>query len=187
LPTAFLSKAITTIMIAVRDAQYADYIAIAQLHAESWRQTYRGIYSDAFLDHEVEQDRAIVWQDRLSLPTSQQQVIVALHNDTLVGFACLFLDTDPKFGSLLDNLHITLSFQKSGIGKRLLQECARRIGSKSKSPKMYLWVYESNENARRVYEQLGAVHIATEEQPTASGVSAPACRYAWTDVAVLLS
>jgi GNAT superfamily N-acetyltransferase len=174
-------------MIQLRDAQFPDYIAIARLHAASWQQTYRGIYSDAFLDHEVEQDRTALWHDRLSNPSNQQQVILAVQEETIVGFACLFLDDDPAFGSLLDNLHITANWQKAGIGKLLLQECARRIYSKAHNHSMYLWVYESNENARRVYERLGAKHIETVEQPTASGVTAPACRYVWTDVKVLLS
>lgn len=174
-------------MIQLRDAQYSDCLPIAKLHATSWQLTYRGIYSDAFLDHEVEQDRVALWYNRLSNPDSHQQVIVAVEEETIIGFACLFLDNDLEFGSLLDNLHIAANWQKAGIGKQLLQECARRIYSKATSYKMYLWVYESNANARKVYERLGAKHIETIEQPTPSGITAPACRYAWPDAAVLLT
>ena len=174
-------------MIELRDAQFSDYDSIARLHAASWRQTYRAIYSDHFLDHEVEQDRAAVWYDRLSSPHSRQQVIVAVQDETIIGFACLFLDDDPAYGSLLDNLHIASHWQKAGIGKRLLQACAQRIENLGNSRKLYLWVYESNANARRVYERLGAAHIETVEQPTASGNNALACRYVWQDVKVLLS
>lgn len=173
-------------MIQLRDAQFSDYKAIAKLHADSWKKTYRGIYSEQFLDHEVEQDRAVLWHDRLFNPGSQQQVVVAVQEEIIVGFACLFLNDHPQYGTLLDNLHVSVSYQKAGIGKQLLQECARRIINKAQSHKMYLWVYESNENARRVYEHLGTTYIETVEQPTPSGITAPACRYAWSDVAVLL-
>lgn len=173
-------------MIQLRDAQLSDYLAIARLHAASWKQTYRGIYSDQFLDQEVEQDRAALWHNRLSNTNTLQQVVVAVNNETIVGFACLLLDDDVNYGSLLDNLHIAASWQKAGIGKKLLQACANRITNKAQGHNMYLWVYESNENARQVYERLGATHIETVAQPTPSGIPAPACRYVWPDVAVLL-
>jgi ribosomal protein S18 acetylase RimI-like enzyme len=172
-------------IINIRDASPSDCIAIAALHAANWRQYYRGIYSDYFLDNEVEQERLAVWQQRFSAPTANQQVIVATAGDVVLGFACLFLDEDPFWGSLLDNLHVSGLAQRSGIGKRLLQECAARILMGAKSTKLYLWVYQANEAARRVYEHLGASHVATEEQVTKDGVRAMACRYAWKDVTPL--
>src|SRR5690349_2806909 len=118
-------------MIELRDAVFSDYVAIAQLHATSWKQTYRGIYSDQFLDHDVEKDRAALWHNRLSTPSNRQHVVVAIYEESIVGFSCLFLDDDAQYGSLLDNLHIAANWQKAGIGKKLLQECARRIYSKA--------------------------------------------------------
>lgn len=47
-----------------RVAHPADADAIAGLHAASWRENYRGILSDAFLDGEVEADRAALRQER---------------------------------------------------------------------------------------------------------------------------
>ena len=119
-------------MIQLRDAQFSDYAAIAKLHTESWRKTYRGIYSDSFLDHEVEQERLNVWQHKLKSPNNNQQVIIATFEDTVIGFACLYLNNDPVFGSLLDNLHVSTTLQKSGIGKLLMKECAKHISNKSK-------------------------------------------------------
>lgn len=171
-------------MITLRDARLSDYASIARLHAQSWRQNYRGIYSDPFLDNEVEHERLDVWQKRLSAPGSNQQVIVATQDEAIVGFACLQLDDDPVFGSLLDNLHVASAVQGSGIGKLLMKECAQRIADKSNSHRMYLWVYEANENARRVYERLGAEHFETVEKQTEDGTKAQVCRYVWKDASV---
>jgi GNAT superfamily N-acetyltransferase len=113
-------------------------------------------------------------------------VIVAIQEEHLVGFACLQLDDDPVFGSLLDNLHVASHVQGSGIGKLLMKECAQRIADKSNSQRMYLWVYEANENARRVYERLGAEHFETVEKPTEDGIPAQVCRYVWPDATVLM-
>lgn len=48
-----------------------DAAAIAALHADSWRRHYRGIYSDFFLDGDLEQERRSVWSERLTAATSE--------------------------------------------------------------------------------------------------------------------
>lgn len=52
--------------IIVRKASSKDIAAIAALHAESWRRHYRGAFSDAFLDGEVEASRRKIWSERLT-------------------------------------------------------------------------------------------------------------------------
>ena len=41
-------------MIELRPAEFSEYAKIAQLHAASWKKTYRGILSDRFLNDDVE-------------------------------------------------------------------------------------------------------------------------------------
>ena len=173
-------------MIKLRDAQFSDYAAIAKLHTESWRKTYRGIYSDSFLDHEVEQERLHVWQHKLKSPNNNQQVIIATLEDTVAGFACLYLNNDPVFGSLLDNLHVSTTLQKSGIGKLLMIECAKYISNKSNSNKMYLWVFEVNKNARDFYERLGGISFETITKQNNDGTYSQSCRYVWDDVSKIM-
>lgn len=173
-------------MIQLRDAQFSDFAAIARLHAESWRKHYRGMMHEDFLKNEVEQERHSVWQERLQSPPGNQDVIVATLDDALVGFACLCLDDDPVYGSLLDNLHVSANVHKSGIGKILLKECAKRIAEKSRDGKMYLWVFARNENARDFYEHLGGRNVETVEKENFDGGKAQVCRYAWNDVSVLV-
>jgi ribosomal protein S18 acetylase RimI-like enzyme len=169
-------------MVLLRDAQYSDYTSIAKLHAENWQRYYRGILSDHYLDNEVEQDRLDTWNKRLKHPGDNQLVSIAILNNEIAGFACLFLDDDPAFGSLLDNLHVSTQQQKSGIGKLLMQECAKKIRDKAKIKKMYLWAYESNVNARKVYEHLEGVCYETVESISEDGMARRVCRYTWEDV-----
>jgi hypothetical protein len=77
-------------MITLKDACFSDYKAIANLHAESWRKYYRGIFSDKFLDDEVHQNRLDVWRERLSTPAYNQQVIIASDEGNISGL-CLYL------------------------------------------------------------------------------------------------
>ncbi len=166
-------------MIKLRDAVLSDYKAIAKLHAESWKKYYRGMYSDHFLDNDVEQNRLATWYDRFHAPANNQQVIVAVSEEQIVGFACIFTNDDPRFGTLLDNLHVSAAKQKTGIGKLLIKEAALRSYTNDKDSKFYLWVLELNVNARRFYENLGAGNYETIEKINTDGSKCNACRYTW--------
>jgi ribosomal protein S18 acetylase RimI-like enzyme len=174
-------------MITLRPAIFSDYAAIASLHAQSWQQTYRGIFSDHFLDHAAEKDRTEIWHNRLLHPHSNQVVTLAIQNEIIVGFSCLYLNDDPLLGSLLDNLHVSPFFQQAGIGRMLLRNCATTILENANNHKMYLWVFELNQNARRVYEHLGGANVSTEEKQNPDGTSARICKYVWNNVASLCS
>lgn len=168
-------------MITIRQAGFNDHIAIAQLHSESWKKNYRGIWSDDFLNNKVDDDRLNVWLQRLKSPGENQHTTVAVSDNTIVGFCCVFLDEDPVFGSLIDNLHVVSKLQKSGIGKMLLRECAEWISDFSSDKKMYLWVYDANTNAKAVYERLGGVLSERVEKTNEDGTKAMSCRYTWND------
>jgi ribosomal protein S18 acetylase RimI-like enzyme len=169
-------------MILLRDALYSDCTAIAKLHAASWQKFYRGILSDHYLDNEVVQDRLHTWNNRLKVPAANQQLTVATLNNEIAGFACLFLDDDTMFGSLLDNLHVSAQQQKSGIGKLLMKECVKKVRNKGTIKKMYLWAYEQNTDARKVYEHLDGFCYETIESVSEDGIARRVCRYTWDDV-----
>jgi GNAT superfamily N-acetyltransferase len=173
-------------MIALRPAQFPDYTSIAKLHAESWRQNYRGIYNDNFLDNEVEQNRSDTWHKRLKFPDPNQYVTVAVFNEGIVGFSCILLNDDPAFGSLLDNLHVLSDLQNTGIGRSLMKDCAKTILNKANNNKMYLWVYEVNKNARAVYERLGGTCYEIAVKQNEDGTHSSTCRYIWNDVSALI-
>ncbi len=173
-------------MIKLRPAQYSDYTAIAKLHANSWRQHYRGILSDNYLDNDVEEDRLNTWYERFKSPAENQVVTIAELDETIAGFCCAFLNVDPVFGSLIDNFHVAMNFQRSGVGKMLFKESARMIHEKSDNKKMFLWVFEANKNARVVYERLGGTCFETIDKENEDGTVSKTCRYTWDDVSKLL-
>jgi GNAT superfamily N-acetyltransferase len=173
-------------MIELREAVFADYIAIAHLHADSWKKTYREILSEDFLKNKVDADRLDVWSQRLNKPNENQRTVVALRDNVIVGFCCAFLNDDPVFGTLVDNLHVRSETQKSGIGKLLLVNCALWVSNKSIDKKMYLWVYHSNINARTFYERFGAVLEEEVEKPNDDGTTSLSCRYCWKDSGIFL-
>lgn len=174
-------------MLEIRKASGEEFDKIAALHAASWRKTYRGIYSDQFLDHEVESDRLKVWRERFEKPASNQQVFVAIDKGIIIGFACIFLDDDQTYGTLLDNLHVAADYQRSGIGKALMKQCAKEVIAKAVIQSLYLWVYDSNENAKKAYSKLGGNFAETVDKVNEDGSKSPICRVNWQHIESLSS
>ena len=137
-----------------RLAQPDDAAAIGALHADSWRRHYRAVYSDAFLDGDVEQDRRTVWRERLS--TSQPDTIhtvVAEDAHGLAGFTHVIFDSDPQWGALLDNLHVRHDLKRRGVGSELTARSGQAAAARGTA--LYLWVLEATVDARAFYEARG--------------------------------
>ncbi len=166
--------------VPLRLATRDDAPAIADLHADSWRFAYRGAYSDEYLDGPVFEDRAGVWEERMSSPPANQHVTLAEDGDALVGFVCAYGADDEHWGTLVDNLHVRPDRHGQGIGKRLLAEVAEWCLTEYPAGGLYLWVLEQNSRARRFYESLGAKDVETKSSVPPGGGTTFARRYVWS-------
>ena len=169
-----------------RLASVSDAEAVAALHADSWRRHYRGAFSDAFLDGDVHADRLAVWTARLAGPDRPSHTIVSESGERLVGFAHTIFDDDPRWGALLDNLHVVPGEKRRGIGSRLMTLTGRAVIERGTG--LYLWVLEQNADARAFYESRGGrcVERALVTPPDGDAGrlngSPAALRYAWADL-----
>lgn len=174
-----------------RHAGPADAAAVAHLHADSWRRHYRGAYSDAFLDGDVLADRLTVWTERLGRPDPLRCTILA-EDGPVVGFANTFLGDDPRWGALLDNLHVADGHKGRGIGSRLLTLTATAVLERAEGSGLYLWVLQQNVEAQAFYEARGARFVERCPADPPGGItsrlagSPTKLRYAWSDPATLL-
>ena len=173
-------------MITYRLAQLIDAEAIAKLHTQSWRQTYRGILRDEYLDGTIGEERYAVWQKRFADPAANQRSLVAEGDNQLLGFICLFLDEDPQLGKLIDNLHVASASKGQGIGARLMREATRLFIPQATQPGFYLDVYEANQSAIQFYERMGGTNVGREDHDNPDGGRAMTLRYAWKTAADLL-
>ena len=163
-----------------REATHEDAVAVATLHAESWRATYRGAYRDEYLDGDVLQERIGVWRNRLSAPPPNQFVVLAEEDGRLIGFACAYGRDDERWGTLLDNLHVRRERHRQGTGTRLVSEVARWCRVHHADCGLYLWVLAQNSQARRFYERLGATDRGGDMSVPPGGGLVNSRRYAWT-------
>ena len=175
-------------LIVFRDAVVSDCVAVAALHALSWRVAYRGILAQDFLENNAEQDRLGVWRTRLTAaPPERQLVRVAVEDDQLVGFGCAFLDEDARWGALLDNLHVHPDYKGRGVGRQLMAHVAAWVIDRRPSSALHLWVFEENHPARRFYERLGGTAVERVIHPAADGREVPSVRYMWHEPSELIT
>lgn len=172
--------------MAFRYATPEDASAVGAIHADSWRRHYRGAYSDEYLDGPVHDDRRAVWSERLGQEPVAHFTIVCEEGDELLGFAHTRLDVDPRWGSLLDNLHVAFGRKRQGIGAALMARTAQTLVARRPGGALYLWVLEQNTAAQAFYLSLGATSAGRELRgPFPGGGTAPALRMAWSDPGVL--
>ncbi|SBT46603.1 GNAT family N-acetyltransferase [Micromonospora auratinigra] len=173
--------------VRIRLAQTDDAAEIAMLHADSWRRHYRGAYADSYLDGDLETDRRSVWSARLAAST-HSATLLAEHDGRLVGFVHVVLDEDPRWGSLVDNLHVVHDRRRMAVGTRLLSHAVRAVSGQATGNAMCLWVLRQNTPARQFYRARGATCAETATvsppggDPTRLHGAPRKLRMVWPDV-----
>jgi ribosomal protein S18 acetylase RimI-like enzyme len=171
-----------------REATEHDADAIAALHADSWRRHYRGAYLDSYLDGDILPERLAAWRIRLRPPRLNQVTVCADLDGDVIGFAHTVFDHDPKWGALLDNLHVRSSLKRGGIGTRLLSAAAQELGRCRPSEPLYLWVLAQNTAAQKFYDARGGTRVETTMRGPFPGDGwASGHRFFWPDPHQLLT
>jgi GNAT superfamily N-acetyltransferase len=163
----------------LRLATHCDASAIAGLHANSWRFAYRGALGETYLAAEADIDRLRVWEERFRSPAPNQNIFVLVDGASLIGFASVYIDDHPEFGSLLNNLHVAEDRLRLGYGTRLMSAVRRCCSELSPTSPVYLWVVDSNRRAQAFYSRLGATFRGTDYWEPPGGGSALVRRFAW--------
>jgi GNAT superfamily N-acetyltransferase len=170
----------------IRAAGLADADAIALLHAHSWQSAYRGILSDEFLQGALHESRRVLWHTRLSdFNRADQLILVDEQGGALRGFACAYLEADPEWGCLLDNLHVVPDLKGKGLGRQLMCAVAQQVLRSNPYGRLHLWAYEQNLAARRFYEHLGGVNTLRHAELALDGTQVNAVRYCWSELSGL--
>jgi ribosomal protein S18 acetylase RimI-like enzyme len=178
------------VSVAYREARASDAPAIAGLHAASWRRNYRGAFADAYLDGDIDAERLAHWSGRLAEAAPAQRTFVAHDGPLLVGFVHVVLRDDPRWGALLDNLHVDAAHARRGIGAALMALAGGAVAQDAPAGGLYLWVLEQNLAAQRFYARIGGKPAGRESAHHDPGrlVGEPSVlRYAWRDAATLVS
>lgn len=172
--------------VVVRPIGAADAPLVAHMHAASWKSAYRGLFSEAFLDREVDDERLHEWTQRLATPADSAFGLIAEVDDRPVGFIFMRSAHDPAWGTMLDNLHVLDGSRGQGVGRRLIAAAMRALLARDCRVPVWLWVYEQNEPARRVYARLGGREVERATDLAADGAERPKWRVVWDSPELLL-
>ncbi|MFO1367973.1 MAG: GNAT family N-acetyltransferase [Marinagarivorans sp.] len=171
----------------IRPASQTDAYAIAKLHTTSWQTYYTQALSADYLKYLAPAEREALWLARLTQPKNNQRVFVALKQNELLGFACVFLDDNTEFGSYLDNLHVAAAYQGKGVGRCLIRAVANACMELAPHGGLCLLVNQNNYRAQNFYLKLGAVNDRVDSWAAPDGSAVPTFWFVWHRLEVLLA
>lgn len=171
--------------IIIRRARPGDARGIAQVHVTAWRETYRGIVPDSYLDGLSVDEREAMWR-RLDAPDARSFAFVAVDSaGQVAGFATggPRRDGPEDYAGELNALYLLRGAQGHGIGRQLVAAVARELAARGMCS-MLLWVFRDNLPARRFYEALGGM-LLTSQQFEIDGQTMVEVSYGWPDATTL--
>lgn len=176
-------------MTTIRAASIDDVPAIAAVHVASWRENYRGIVPDDFLDGLAVEAREHGWRTRLANLTADQAFYIAEDADgRVVGFACggPRQASDPAYIPYTGEvyaIYLLREMHGQGTGRALVRAVAGRLAEHGMRS-LLIWVLAENP-ARRFYEAIGGMLVG--EQPiTIGGRELVEVAYGWPDTGMLV-
>ncbi|MEU9042413.1 MULTISPECIES: GNAT family N-acetyltransferase [unclassified Kitasatospora] len=165
----------------IRRGGAQDAESIAELHARSWRTTYRGIVPEEALGDGMIAQRRELWQLRLDAdygePENTPELLVAERDGETAGF--VYLVPQPDGRVLIDNLHVRPGLTSGGIGHALLAAAHVFVAERHPGAELFLEVLRDNTRAVAFYEREGAVRVRAQEGVFPGGFLLPEYVYAW--------
>ncbi|MBB5632977.1 GNAT superfamily N-acetyltransferase [Cryobacterium mesophilum] len=133
----------------IRRAVLADAEHIGPVHAQVWRETYRGILSDQWIANVSEEERVTRWRLILGELNPARQWVAEV-DGMIVGFAASGppRDAEPIRPLELWSIHLLRENSRAGIGTALVQAA---LGDAPAS----VWVVAANRPAQHFYRALG--------------------------------
>ncbi|MFD6358100.1 GNAT family N-acetyltransferase [Nocardia tengchongensis] len=164
--------------ILIRPGADSDADAVAALHTASWRTAYVGIMPAAYLDGALVDDHKTMWHDRLTAEVAPGSLFVAESGSELCGFIYLALQPDGRV--LIDNLHVSPTLKRGGIGTLLLHHGFDWAAAEFPQHPVYLEVLEANTAAIAFYERHGGLASAPRTAHFPQGFDVQELEITWT-------
>lgn len=145
------------VLHSMRRARPGDAGPIATVHAESWREAYRGIIPGRALEAMIARRSALWWRRAI---LSGARVIVYEFERDVVGYTSVgpsrarFL---PYAGEIFE-LYMRPTYQGLGFGARLFGAAQAELRESGRSS-FVVWALADNERALRFYNMMGGVEV----------------------------
>lgn len=183
--------------IVLFDARFHNSRALAKLHVDAWRATYRGIMPDKVIKALNYRRFEEKWEQLLSQDDPEVFTFMAVDPDYgLLGFLRAGPNEDPDAVSRKEiyALNVAPKFQRRGIGALLLREAFWRIVQDAHwrveagiddpedfQDNAFLWVMRANQKTRWFMKSMGGRQAGTGEDMIGSERLAKVA-YCWTEL-----
>lgn len=167
----------------IRKAVQGDVPAIARVHVDSWRTTYRDIVPEKHLAKLSYEERETIWARAIA--DAQQLTYVAETNGNIIGFANGGKNRggESEYSCELYAVYLLQAHQQRGVGRQLTLAIGRDL-EKAGMRSMIVWVLRNNP-ACEFYKKLGGQPVASK-LIIIGGASLEEVAYGWSDVSILL-
>jgi GNAT superfamily N-acetyltransferase len=166
----------------IRPAVVEDAPAIAEVHVESSRTAYKGIFPETFLDRLSVPDRTRSWSETLAKPPLRFVTLVAFDEaGKVVGFVCGGAERTGQLGcdGELQAIYLLEDVQRQGLGTLLIRRFVRELRSVGFNS-LAVWVLARNPS-RKFYEAFGG-RLITEKEIERGGELFVEMAYGWRDL-----
>lgn len=173
--------------ITIRAATPADAPAIGRVHAESWRETYRGVLPDRLLRSLSALVRAAMSQSALEREPPVLLFVAEGPGGELVGFSGGGRCRAPSLphDAEVYAIYVLRAAQRRGCGRQLMGALAAALRARG-FRSACLWVLRENANARGFYERLGG-EVVSERTEVDGEESFDEVAYGWANLDKLYS
>lgn len=169
--------------VIVREANIGDVGAIARVHVNAWRTTYRGIIPENYLANLSYERREKNWVQILK--NGDVFLYVAIdESGEIIGFACGGKERTGNaiYQGELMAIYILEAYQGQGIGRRLTLAIVERLAM-IEIHSMLVWVLTANP-ACKFYQAMGGEKVY-EQQIAIGGVQLDEVAYGWKDTSII--
>jgi GNAT superfamily N-acetyltransferase len=166
----------------IRPARLTDAEAIAQVHVQAWRETYRGLVPDSLLAGLSVEVRVRAWSDMIGAEDEAPAIFVAEQHGAIVGFASARVAHDALLATdgELTSIYLLDGHKRRGTGRLLFAQIVAWLRERG-CTSLGLWVLDTNTGARGFYAALGGRMgpRKTDERPD---VTLHEVAYVWDDI-----
>jgi ribosomal protein S18 acetylase RimI-like enzyme len=175
--------------VRIRGAIPADAQAIARVHVEAWRESYRALMPEHVIEALSVDRNAGMWAAILAGGISSivhvvERLGTAADEAELVGFGSARDARSPEFGASgeITAIYLLESVKRRGIGRMLLKGLLGALAERGHRS-AGLWALVDNHGTRRFYEALGgrpgAPRLVTDGPADMHEIA-----YVWDDLSV---
>jgi len=169
----------------IRPAVIHDARAIAEVHVESWKSTYRGIFPEALLNGLSAEKRESFWRDSLAAhdPSSGLTLVGCDASGNVVAFISGGKERTGRLGcdGEIYAIYLLHEVQRKGLGALLVRQFVHDLDTRGFGS-MAVWVLALNPS-RRFYESLGGKVIG-QQQIERGGHPFIEVAYGWRSLSV---